>query len=158
MKLSFALLSTIVFCAILAPDACHAQMGDSNTYQNQSTNPNTYPGQSTIPNTYPGQRTNPNTYQGQTMIPNPYQGQTTVCSEDVPPTGMVIIKTGSSQICNGACRSRTLQPVTGAIMIICAHQAVPKGYLLDSVTSTPDCRCLGEEDNAYVIRRAEVTR
>ena len=98
----------------------------------------------------------PSACQAQMKMPNGHQGQTTICSEDTPPTGMVITKTGSSQVCNGACRSRTLQPVTGAIMVICANQAVPKGYVLDSVTSTRDCRCLGEEDNAYVIRKVEV--
>ncbi|MHB8381112.1 MAG: hypothetical protein ACYDC3_02055 [Candidatus Binataceae bacterium] len=40
-------------------------------------------------------------------------------------------------------------------MVICAHQPVPEGYALDSVTTSPDCRCLGDEDNAYVIRRIE---
>ncbi|MGH7780943.1 MAG: hypothetical protein ACREQR_14085 [Candidatus Binataceae bacterium] len=41
------------------------------------------------------------------------------------------------------------------MMIICAHQAIPDGYLLESVTATPNCRCLGNDDNAYVIKRTE---
>ncbi len=43
-------------------------------------------------------------------------------------------------------------------MIICAQQPVPKGYVLDSITTSPSCRCLGDEDNAYAIRQAETER
>ena len=37
-------------------------------------------------------------------------------------------------------------------MIVCANQPIPEHYILDSVTTTPDCVCLGDEDNAYVIK------
>lgn len=66
-----------------------------------------------------------------------------------------MIKTGTNELCGGSCRARTLAPVVGAIMIICAQQPIPPGYSLDSVTSTPDCRCLGDGENAYVIRKLE---
>lgn len=78
-----------------------------------------------------------------------------VCSEDSPPRGMAVTATGSSPVCPGSCRARQLEPVVGSMMIICAHQAIPDGYLLESVTATPSCRCLGNDDNAYVIKRTE---
>jgi hypothetical protein len=37
-------------------------------------------------------------------------------------------------------------------MKICAGQSIPRGYIVDSVTTIPACQCLGSEDNAYVIR------
>jgi hypothetical protein len=37
-------------------------------------------------------------------------------------------------------------------MKICTGQPIPKGYVVDSVTTIPACQCLGVEDNAYVIR------
>jgi hypothetical protein len=42
-------------------------------------------------------------------------------------------------------------------MIVCANQPLPSGYSLDSITTTPDCLCLGDEDNAYVIRKLEAS-
>ena len=78
-----------------------------------------------------------------------------VCSEDVIPDDMVVTATGTSPLCKGSCRARRIEPIRGPIMIICANQAVPKDYSLDSVTSTPDCQCLGNEDNAYVVKKLE---
>jgi hypothetical protein len=37
-------------------------------------------------------------------------------------------------------------------MVICAQQPIPENYSLESVTSSPSCECLGQQDNAYVIR------
>ena|SRR5581483_11725945 len=80
-----------------------------------------------------------------------------VCSEDVIPGEMVVTATGTSPVCHGSCRARRIEPVRGPVMIICANQPVPKDYSLDSVTTTPDCRCLSNEDNAYVIKRTEAS-
>jgi hypothetical protein len=80
-----------------------------------------------------------------------------VCSEDIIPDNMAITATGTSPVCRGSCRARRLEPVRGSIMIICSNQPIPKDYSLDSVTTTPDCVCLGDEDNAYVIRKPEVS-
>ena len=77
------------------------------------------------------------------------------CSEDVIPEKMVITATGTSPVCRGSCRARRLEPVRGSLMIICANQPIPTDYSLDSVTTTPDCVCLGDEDNAYVIKKVE---
>jgi hypothetical protein len=75
-----------------------------------------------------------------------------VCADDLAPQGMAITTTGTSPSCAGSCRARELKPVCGPVMKICASQPIPKGYVLDSITTTPACACLGEEDNAYVIR------
>src|SRR5262249_54015446 len=80
-----------------------------------------------------------------------------ICSEDVIPQDMVVTATGTSPVCRGSCRARRMEPVRGSIMIICANQPLPKDYSLDSVTSTPDCQCLGNEDNAYVIKKLEAS-
>jgi len=79
-----------------------------------------------------------------------------VCAEDIAPSDMVVTATGTSSVCRGSCRARKLELVRGPIMIICAQQPVPKGYVLDSITTSPSCRCLGDEDNAYAIRRGEM--
>ena len=80
-------------------------------------------------------------------------GSLVICAGNVPPEGMVITATGTSSTCAGACRARTVEPVTGPIMIICAGQPIPEYYETESTTTTPACNCVGEEDNAYVIRR-----
>jgi hypothetical protein len=80
-----------------------------------------------------------------------------VCSEDLIPSEMVVTATGTSPVCRGSCRARRIEEVRGPIMIICAKQPVPQGYTLDSITTTPDCQCLGDEDNAYVIKKREGT-
>lgn len=38
------------------------------------------------------------------------------------------------------------------VIKICAGQPIPKGYVLESLTTTPACECVGSDDNAYVIR------
>jgi hypothetical protein len=81
-----------------------------------------------------------------------------VCAEDIAPSDMVVTATGTSSVCHGSCRARKLELVRGPIMIICAQQPVPQGYVLDSITTSPACSCLGDEDNAYAIRRAEMER
>ncbi len=75
-----------------------------------------------------------------------------ICSGDIPPRGTVITATGTSSICGGACRARKFEPLQGTTMIICAEQPIPKNYNLESLTSNPSCACLGEQENAYVIR------
>jgi hypothetical protein len=75
-----------------------------------------------------------------------------ICSGDIPPQGTVVTATGTSSICGGSCRARRFEPVWGTTMVICAQQPIPKHYVLESVTSSPLCRCLGGQDNAYVIR------
>jgi len=39
------------------------------------------------------------------------------------------------------------------MMVICGGQPIPDDYEIESITTTPRCGCLGEHDNAYVIRR-----
>lgn len=75
-----------------------------------------------------------------------------ICSGDMPPQGTAIIATGTSSICGGACRARQFSAVQGATMIICAQQPIPAHYTLQSVTASPSCGCLGDQDNAYVIK------
>lgn len=75
-----------------------------------------------------------------------------VCADDIVPEGMAVTATGTSSSCAGACRARKTQAVCGPVMKICAGQPVPKGYVVDSVTTVPACQCLSPEDNAYVIR------
>jgi hypothetical protein len=77
-----------------------------------------------------------------------------VCADDLSPEGMAVTTTGTSPACTGSCRAREIEPVCGPVMKICAGQPIPNGYVLDSVTSTPACSCLGLEDNAYIIRYA----
>ncbi|MGH7987643.1 MAG: hypothetical protein ACREQX_15355 [Candidatus Binataceae bacterium] len=77
-----------------------------------------------------------------------------MCAGNVTPAGMVITATGTSPNCSGSCQARRLAPACGVVMKICADQAIPKGYQLDGITSTPACDCLGREDNAYVIKYA----
>ena len=76
-----------------------------------------------------------------------------ICAGNVPPDNMAITATGTSYTCSGSCRSRQVEPVWGPIMVICAGQPIPQYYETESITSTPACDCLGEQDNAYVIRR-----
>jgi hypothetical protein len=84
--------------------------------------------------------------------PLPREPQQTICAGNTPPEGMIITETGNSPICGGSCRSRQIERVHGGIMVICAQQPLPHNYEIQSVTSNPACSCLGDEDNAYVIR------
>ena len=101
------------------------------------------------------------TVSGQTMPPGnpgpqPFPSKPnalTICAGNVPPDNMVITATGNSPQCAGSCRARQVEPVEGPVMIICSGQPLPEFYEIESVTSTPACTCLSEEDNAYVIRR-----
>jgi hypothetical protein len=77
----------------------------------------------------------------------------TICAGNVPPEDMVITATGTSSNCAGSCRARTVEPVAGPVMVICAGQPIPHFYETESTTTTPACNCIGDEDNAYVIRR-----
>ncbi len=77
----------------------------------------------------------------------------TICTGNVPPEGMVITATGTSDSCPGSCRTQQTEPAQLSIMVICAGQPIPDGYELESFTSTAACECLGDQDNAYVIRR-----
>jgi hypothetical protein len=76
----------------------------------------------------------------------------TICAGNIPPEGTVITATGNSVDCGGSCRARQIEPVRGQIMVICAQQPIPERYEIQSVTSSPACNCLGEDDNAYVLR------
>jgi hypothetical protein len=76
-----------------------------------------------------------------------------ICAGNVPPEGMTITATGTAATCAGACRARSVEPVEGPVMVICAGQPIPKYYETESTTTTAACNCIGEEDNAYVIRR-----
>lgn len=78
-----------------------------------------------------------------------------ICAANLPPQGMVVVATGTAPTCTGACRAREVQPACGPIMKICANQPIPEGYVLDGITTSPACQCLGDEDNAYVIRYVE---
>lgn len=77
-----------------------------------------------------------------------------ICAGNTAPAGTVVTATGSSPVCSGSCQARKIQPVRGDIMIICARQPIPRNYVLESVTTAPRCNCLGDQDNAYVIRLA----
>lgn len=77
----------------------------------------------------------------------------TICAGNVPPENMVITATGTSFTCSGSCRSRQIEVAEGPIMVICAGQPIPQYYETESITSSPACNCLGDQDNAYVIRR-----
>ena len=106
---------------------------------------------------------------GQSMqsMPVPYPAETptsptsfptkpealTICAGNVPPEDMVITATGTSYTCSGSCRSRQVEPAKGPIMVICAGQSIPQYYETESVTTSPACNCIADQDNAYVIRR-----
>jgi hypothetical protein len=75
-----------------------------------------------------------------------------VCADDVVPFGTAVTATGTAPSCDGSCRAREIKPVCGLVMKICAGQPVPRGYVLDSITSMPGCQCLGHDNDAYVIR------
>jgi hypothetical protein len=75
-----------------------------------------------------------------------------ICADDVAPEGMIITATGTAASCAGACRAREMKPACGPVIKICAGQPIPKGYILESITTTPACECVGSDDNAYVIR------
>ena len=75
-----------------------------------------------------------------------------ICADGVVPAGMAVTATGTTSACAGACRARETQAVCGPVMKICAGQPIPKGYVVDSVTTMPACQCIGPDENAYVIQ------
>ena|SRR5579862_114677 len=77
----------------------------------------------------------------------------TICAGNRPADGSVITATTTSGFCNGSCRARITEPADAPMMVICSGQPIPDDYELESITTTPRCGCLGEQDNAYVIRR-----
>jgi len=74
-----------------------------------------------------------------------------MCLNRNPPEGMVITKSVRLPTCGGQCESE-LQHPAGHRMLICRGQAIPKGYTLELLTSTPDCECYGSGQNAYMIK------
>ena len=97
---------------------------------------------------------------GQTLPESPTAQQfpakpnaVTICAGDVPPENTVITATGTSVTCTGSCRARLIEPVEGPVMVICAGQPIPQYYDTQSITTSPACDCIGDQDNAYVIRR-----
>jgi hypothetical protein len=79
----------------------------------------------------------------------------TICAGNIPPDGMVITATGTSDSCPRLCRARDTQPAQLSITVICAGQAIPDGYELENLTSVPACDGVGAQDNAYVIRETD---
>jgi len=75
----------------------------------------------------------------------------TMCMNRNPPEGTVITKSVRQSSCGEQCESE-LQIPAGQRMLICRGQAIPKGYTLELLTTTPDCSCYGREQNAYMIK------
>jgi len=75
----------------------------------------------------------------------------TACMNRDPPEGTVITKSVRRPSCGEKCESE-LQIPAGSRMLICRGQAIPKGYRLELLTTTPDCSCYGADQNAYMIR------
>jgi hypothetical protein len=82
-----------------------------------------------------------------------FAGDETICAGNVPADGSVITATGTTSFCDGSCRARVTEPADGPVMVICTGQPIPDQYEIESITTTPLCACLGERDNAYIIRR-----
>ena len=77
----------------------------------------------------------------------------TICVPELPPDGMVITATGDSSGCNSPCSARRIDKVFGKLMKICSGQPIPDGWQIDGTGSTPQCRCLGDAENTFFIRR-----
>jgi len=75
----------------------------------------------------------------------------TVCMNRNPPDGTVITKSVKSSSCGVRCESE-IQTPAGQRMLICRGQAIPKGYTLELLTTSPDCACYGRDQNAYMIK------
>ncbi len=75
----------------------------------------------------------------------------TMCMNRNPPEGAVITKSVRQASCGDQCESE-LQIPAGHRMLICRGQAIPKGYTLELLTTTPDCSCYGRDQNAYMIK------
>ena len=79
----------------------------------------------------------------------------TVCMNRNPPDGTVITKSVKSSSCGVRCESE-IQTPAGQRMLICRGQAIPKGYTLELLTTSPDCACYGRGQNAYMIKAEPV--
>ena len=75
----------------------------------------------------------------------------TMCMNRNPPEGTVITKSVRRASCGEQCESE-IQIPAGHRMLICRGQAIPKGYTLELLTTTPDCSCYGRDQNAYMIK------
>jgi len=75
----------------------------------------------------------------------------TMCLNRNHPEGTVITKSVRRSGCGAGCEAE-LQVPTGHRMLICRGQAIPKGYKLELLTTTPDCACYGRDQNAYMIK------
>ena len=75
----------------------------------------------------------------------------TVCMNRNPPDGTVITKSVRRSTCGGRCESELRVP-SGHRMLICRGQAIPNGYTIELLTTTPDCTCYGSDQNAYMIK------
>jgi hypothetical protein len=75
----------------------------------------------------------------------------TMCMNRNPPEGTVITKSVRQSSCGDQCESEIQLPA-GHRMLICRGQAIPKGYTLELLTTTPDCSCYGRDQNAYMIK------
>ncbi len=75
----------------------------------------------------------------------------TTCLNRNPPEGAVITKSVRRATCGDKCESEIQLPA-GKRMLICRGQAIPEGYTLEMLTSTPDCSCYGPDQNAYMIK------
>jgi hypothetical protein len=74
-----------------------------------------------------------------------------MCMNRNPPDGTVITRSVRQASCGDQCESEVHIPA-GHRMLICRGQAIPKGYMLEVLTTTPDCSCYGGNENAYVIK------
>jgi len=75
----------------------------------------------------------------------------TMCMNRNPPEGTVITKSIRRPRCGDKCESEIQLPA-GNRMLICRGQAIPEGYRLELLTTTPDCSCYGRDQNAYMIK------
>ncbi len=88
---------------------------------------------------------------GTVTLQNATFGKTiTMCMNRNPPEGTVITKSVRQASCGDQCESE-IQTPAGQRMLICRGQAIPKGYTLELLTTTPDCSCYGSDQNAYMI-------
>lgn len=75
----------------------------------------------------------------------------TMCMNRNPPEGTVITRSVRQSSCGDQCESE-IQIPAGHRMLICRGQAIPKGYTLELLTTTPACSCYGRDQNAYMIK------
>jgi hypothetical protein len=133
--------------------------GNQNPYGNQGNNPGMPPYRpdsgimGILPQAKPnmaGPKATPNP-DDVIGIPNTPGEAITVCMNRNPPDGTVITRSVRQARCGDRCESE-IQVPAGERMLICRGQAIPKGYTLELLTTTPACSCYGREQNAYMIR------